>query len=150
MGALLIAQFSAIFSQNCVIPRSMCNHTEELSSWFHSNCSTVAPLKTRRPKTKSEPWLSDTSAAELSASTKRTICRCHFKGIAGIIIRNQRKMPKENTYLLLFCQTVTNLTFYLRLMSHREFALNLLLLFVKASFPFFIGEVISTKTQIFC
>lgn len=42
-------------------------------------------------------------------------------------------MAKENTYLLLFCQTVTNLTFYLRRMPHGEFALNPLLLFVKAS-----------------
>lgn len=42
-------------------------------------------------------------------------------------------MAKENSYLLLFCQTVTNLTFYLRRMPHGEFASNPLLLFVKAS-----------------
>jgi len=41
--------------------------TDELSSWFHSTCKaaidTVAPLKTRQPKTKSEPWLNDTTRA---------------------------------------------------------------------------------------
>ncbi len=60
------AQFSAVFCQtyNCVT-ECMNNDTEELSSWFHSTCQsvldTVAPLKTRQSRTKSEPWLNDTT-----------------------------------------------------------------------------------------
>lgn len=56
------------------IPEAVCSDTEELSSWFHSNCQTfldiVAPLKTRRPKTKSKPWFSDRSCAV------RWECKC--------------------------------------------------------------------------
>ena len=59
-------QSSVAFSQNSIIPESVCS-TEELSSWFHSTCQTVldtvAPLKSRQPKTKSEPWLNDTTHA---------------------------------------------------------------------------------------
>lgn len=61
-------QFSAVFSQthNCVT-ECMNNDTEELCPWFHSTCQsvldTVAPLKTRQSRTKSEPWLSDTTRA---------------------------------------------------------------------------------------
>ncbi len=60
------AQFSTAFNLKCVFPESVCT-TEELSSWLHSTCQTVldtvAPLKTRQPKTRSEPWLSDTTWA---------------------------------------------------------------------------------------
>ena len=59
-------QFSVAFNHNSIIPESVCN-TEELSSWFHSTCQTVldtvAPLKSRQPKTKSEPWLNDMTHA---------------------------------------------------------------------------------------
>lgn len=45
---------------------SLCD-TDELSSWFYNTCQTVldsvAPLKTRQPKTKSEPWLNDETRA---------------------------------------------------------------------------------------
>lgn len=78
------AQFLAICNDNCVVPESVCN-AEELSSWFHSTCKTVldtvAPLKTRQPKPKSDAWLSGRtraasgSAAELNASGERTNCR---------------------------------------------------------------------------
>ena len=60
-------QFSVAFKQNCVNHEPMSPETDELSSWFHSTCKatidTVAPLKTRQPKTKSEPWLNDTTRA---------------------------------------------------------------------------------------
>uniref|UniRef100_A0A3B4X257 Reverse transcriptase domain-containing protein n=1 Tax=Seriola lalandi dorsalis TaxID=1841481 RepID=A0A3B4X257_SERLL len=60
-------QFSAVFNQSCVVPESMYNDTDELSSWFRSSCQivldTVAPLKIRLPKTKCEPWLNDTTRA---------------------------------------------------------------------------------------
>uniref|UniRef100_A0A8P4K1H9 Reverse transcriptase domain-containing protein n=1 Tax=Dicentrarchus labrax TaxID=13489 RepID=A0A8P4K1H9_DICLA len=59
-------QFSVAFNQNSIFPESVCS-TEELSSWFHSTCQTVldtvAPLKSRQPKTKSEPWLNDMTHA---------------------------------------------------------------------------------------
>ena len=62
----LLFKFSVAFNQNSVFPDSVCN-TEELSSWFHSTCQTVldtvAPFKFRQPKTKSEPWLNDTTHA---------------------------------------------------------------------------------------
>ena len=55
----------------------MCN-TDKLSSWFHSNCQTVldtvVPLKSRQPKTKSEPWLNDTTHA-----VRREHCRAERK-----------------------------------------------------------------------
>lgn len=45
----------------------LCSQNEGLSSLFYSTCrtalDTVAPLKTRQPKTKSEPWLNDTTHA---------------------------------------------------------------------------------------
>lgn len=61
-------QFSIVFNQNCSLPDSICNDTEELSTWFYSVCQTVldslAPFKLRQVKAKSEPWQNeDTSAA---------------------------------------------------------------------------------------
>ena len=59
-------QFSAVFNhKNCVTHEPMSNTTEELCLWFHCTCKaamdTVAPFKTRQPKTKSEPWLNATT-----------------------------------------------------------------------------------------
>lgn len=55
-------QFFAVFDQICVSSDSTSIETEKFSSWFHS-CQTilesVAPLKTKQPKTKAEPWFSD-------------------------------------------------------------------------------------------
>lgn len=57
-------QFASVFSQNYATTESICNDSEELSSWLHSTCQivmdTVPPLKIRQPKTKFEPWLNDT------------------------------------------------------------------------------------------
>ena len=54
------------FNQTSIMPESVCN-TEDFSSWFHSTCQTVldtvALLKSRQPKTKSETWLNDTTHA---------------------------------------------------------------------------------------
>uniref|UniRef100_A0A1A8P7L4 Uncharacterized protein n=1 Tax=Nothobranchius rachovii TaxID=451742 RepID=A0A1A8P7L4_9TELE len=54
---------TARFGLICQIPDLLCSQAEEPSSWFDSTCrtalDTVAPLKTRLPKTKSEPWLND-------------------------------------------------------------------------------------------
>lgn len=38
---LFFDQFLAVFSQNRVIPDTMCNDEEDLSSWFNSTCQTV-------------------------------------------------------------------------------------------------------------
>ena len=60
-------QFFAVFNQLCASSDSMSADTEELSSWFHSSCRTildsVAPLKTKQPKVKPEPWFSDRTRA---------------------------------------------------------------------------------------
>ena len=59
------AHFSAVFTQNCGIPESVCEDTEALNSWFLDTCQTaidiVAPLKIRPQKAKSEPWLNETT-----------------------------------------------------------------------------------------
>uniref|UniRef100_A0A8C6M722 Reverse transcriptase domain-containing protein n=1 Tax=Nothobranchius furzeri TaxID=105023 RepID=A0A8C6M722_NOTFU len=59
--------FSTVFNQICQIPDFLCSQTDDLSSWFYSTCrtalDTVAPLKTRRPKTKCEPWLNEMTRA---------------------------------------------------------------------------------------
>lgn len=59
MNPVTADQFSADFSQNYVMPETVCNNTEELCSWIDS----MAPLKTRQPKTKSGPWLKDKTPA---------------------------------------------------------------------------------------
>ena len=70
-------QFSVAFSQNSVIPDSVCN-TEELSLCFHSTCQTVldtvAPLKFRQPKTKTEPWLNNATYA-VRRECRRAECK---------------------------------------------------------------------------
>lgn len=59
------AYFSTAFSQNCIMPESVYNDTEALNSWFLDTCQTAidiaAPLKIRRTKTKSEPWLNEST-----------------------------------------------------------------------------------------
>ena len=44
---------------------TMCHNTDQLSSWLYSSCQTVlnavAPMKSRLPKAKSEPWLYETT-----------------------------------------------------------------------------------------
>lgn len=60
-------QFSAAFNQLCGPSDFVSSDTEELNSWFYSCCQTVldsvAPLKTRQPKAKPEPWFNESSRA---------------------------------------------------------------------------------------
>lgn len=57
------AQFAVCYTHECTINAPRDDNTDELSAWFHDTCqtvlNTVAPLKARQPKTKSEPWLND-------------------------------------------------------------------------------------------
>lgn len=65
------AHFSTVFRQN--FPESVCEDTEALNSWFLDTCQTAidmaALLKIRQQKTKSEPWLNETT------HTARQECR---------------------------------------------------------------------------
>ncbi|XP_075315190.1 RNA-directed DNA polymerase from mobile element jockey [Odontesthes bonariensis] len=60
-------QFSLVFNQNCTIPETVGNKTEDLSNWFYSTIKaaldSVAPLKIRLSKSKHEPWLNDDTRA---------------------------------------------------------------------------------------
>lgn len=59
------AQFSAAFNQLGGPSDFVSSDTEELNSWFYSCCQkimdSVAPLKTRQPKAKPEPWFNESS-----------------------------------------------------------------------------------------
>ncbi|XP_014865742.1 PREDICTED: uncharacterized protein LOC106931877 isoform X2 [Poecilia mexicana] len=60
-------QFSTAFLQLCGSSDFLYSYTEELWSWFYSSSQTildsVAPLKTRQPKIKPEPWFNDRTRA---------------------------------------------------------------------------------------
>ncbi len=121
-------QFVSVFSQNCAIPESMCNDSEEFSSWFHSTCHTVIVKliqvwilwKSGSQKLNlSHGWmtqyvLSDVSAVGLDTNGNRTNCMCHFKslGTVGVIIIKLWKMLKWIISLKLFCRTVTSLVLF--------------------------------------
>ena len=74
------AHFPVVFSQNCVIPESVCEDTEALNAWFLDTCQTAidiaAPLKTRQQKAKSEPWLNEiTRTARQDCQKAEQMCK---------------------------------------------------------------------------
>ncbi|XP_038153804.1 uncharacterized protein LOC119791657 [Cyprinodon tularosa] len=62
---LTAGKFSAAFQD--LTADQVPSDTEALSSWFYFSCETildsVAPYKTRQPRTKAEPWFNDTTRA---------------------------------------------------------------------------------------
>uniref|UniRef100_A0A669CPU2 Reverse transcriptase domain-containing protein n=1 Tax=Oreochromis niloticus TaxID=8128 RepID=A0A669CPU2_ORENI len=61
------AQFATAFNQLSMPANRTPLDTENLSSWFQYSCLTildsVAPLKTRKPKAKTDPWFNDVTRA---------------------------------------------------------------------------------------
>lgn len=60
-------QFSAAFNQLSIPPYNSSSNIEELCSWLDSTCQrifdSVAPIKTRQPRPKPEPWFNDRTHA---------------------------------------------------------------------------------------
>lgn len=80
---LFHCQFTAAFGQLVSPPDSISSNVQEITAWFYSSYQTVldcvAPLKTKQPKIKSEPWFndevvhSDRNAIELNKGGRKTI-----------------------------------------------------------------------------